>query len=103
MRIPVALAAVGLLPGCVAVITADATRKESRLAIDKVLSAERPDLPAEAGGCVLKAMTLPESVQLGLADNYKAVSAENRALILSYADRPKAAACIAALPAAATE
>jgi hypothetical protein len=91
------------LPGCAGVIVADATRKESRTAIAKVMTAERPAVDsAEAATCVQKAMSLIETTQLGLDGSHKGVSSENRAKILTYAARPDAVACLDALPMAET-
>ncbi len=92
------------LPGCAGVIVADASKKEARAAIAKVMAEERPGIDSVAAGeCVQKAMTLVETVQLGTADNYKSVSPANRENILTYAARPKAAACLDALPVAEAE
>lgn len=99
MRLAPVLLALSFLPGCAGVVAIDATRKESRVAILKTLAAERPGLPDAAADCVLEAMTVAETLKLGLADNSHAISAENRASILSYADRPEAADCIGALSA----
>ena len=89
------------LPGCAGVIVADATRKETRTAIGKVMAVERPNVDsAEAAICVQKAMTLVETTQLGLDGSHKGVSTGNRAKILTYAARPDAVACLDALPVA---
>lgn len=91
------------LPGCAGVIVADATRKETRTAIAKVMVTERPTVDsAEAATCVQKAMSLIETTQLGLDGSHKGVSSENRAKILTYAARPDAVACLDALPMAET-
>jgi uncharacterized protein YceK len=88
-----------LLSGCAGAIMAHATRKESNVAVAKVMAAERPEIDsAGAAACVQKAMTIVEIAKLGTADNFKSVSAENRARVLTYAARPEAAQCIAALP-----
>lgn len=96
------LAAVLVLPGCVGVVAADATRKESLSAISRVLSEQRPDLPPGSAECVFGAMSYYEIGQLGIADNYKTISTENRNKILAYAARPAAQTCIAGLPRAAS-
>jgi hypothetical protein len=94
-----ALIAAMTLPGCAGVVVADATRKESRAAIAKVMEVERPGVDsAEAAVCVQKAMTMVETVQLGTADNYKTVSKASRDAIATYAARPDAVACLDALP-----
>ncbi|MBC7141589.1 MAG: hypothetical protein H5U18_05470 [Rhodobacteraceae bacterium] len=103
MKAPIVLIAVVALtlPGCAGVVMADATRKESRAAIAKVMVEERPGLDSAAAAvCVQKAMTLVEAAKLGTADNYPSVSSENRTAILGYAARPDAAACLDALPVA---
>ena len=88
------------LPGCAGVVVADASRKETRAAIAKVMAEERPGVDsAEAAICVQKAMTMVETVQLGTANNYRAVSPANRARIAEYIARPEAQACLGALPA----
>ncbi|MGB3316579.1 MAG: hypothetical protein WBB85_19440 [Albidovulum sp.] len=98
-RLLTALAFVTSLPGCAGVIVADASKNEARAAIAKVMAEDRPGIDAEAAGkCVQKAMSIVETVQLGTADNYKAVSAANREKIRTYAARPEAVACLDALP-----
>lgn len=98
-RMIAAAALVATLPGCAGVIMADASKNEARAAIARVMAEDRPGIDsAEAGKCVQKAMTIVETVQLGTADNYKAVSSANREKIRTYAARPEAAACINALP-----
>lgn len=97
-RIALALCLVALLPGCAGVVVADATKKESRRLIARVMAAERPDLDsAEAATCVQKAMTLVETAEMGLGD-VSVVSPENDDRIKTYAARPEATACLAALP-----
>ena len=78
------------LPGCAGVVVADASRKEARAAIAKVMAEDRPGVDgAAAAVCVQKAMSIVETVQLGTADNYKAVSSANREKILGYAARTR--------------
>ncbi|SPH24823.1 hypothetical protein DEA8626_03856 [Defluviimonas aquaemixtae] len=103
MKLPIAilLAAAMTLPGCAGVVAADATRKETRALIAKVMAAERPGVDAEAAAvCVQKAMSVVETGTMGLGDT-SVVSAANRDRILEYAQRPDAVACLDAL--AATE
>lgn len=103
MKAPIALIAVVVLtlPGCAGVVMADATQKESRAAIAKVMAEERPGLDSTAAAvCVQKTMTLVETAKLGTADNYPSVSSASRRAILGYAARPDAVACLDALPVA---
>ena len=103
MKAPIVLiAAVAVtLPGCAGVVMADATRKESRVAIAEVMAEERPGQESAAAAvCVQKAMTMLETVKLGTADNYPSVSSASRTAILGYAARPEAVACLDTLPVA---
>ena len=91
------------LPGCAGVIVADASRKEARVAIGKVMAVERPGIDSDAAAiCVQKAMSIVETTRLGLDDSHRGVPAANREKILTYAARPEAMACLDALPVAAT-
>jgi hypothetical protein len=95
------LASALVLPGCAGVIVADASRKETRVAIAKVMVVERPGVDSDAAAiCVQKAMTIVETTRLGLDGSHKGVSKENREKILAYAARPDAVACLDALPVA---
>ena len=101
VRLMSALVATLALPGCAGIIVADASRKEARVAIGKVMAAERPGIDsAEAAVCVQKAMTIIETTRLGLDDSHRGVTAANREKILAYAARPDAQACLDALPPA---
>ncbi|MFZ1728242.1 MAG: hypothetical protein WBO29_15855 [Albidovulum sp.] len=89
------------LPGCAGVIVADASRKEARVTIGKVMAVERPGVDnAEAAICVQKAMSIVETTRLGLDDSHRGVPAANREKVLTYAARPEAATCLDALPVA---
>lgn len=103
-RLGTALIALSLLPGCVGAVVAEGTRQEARTAIAKVMEVERPGIDSAAAAvCVQKAMRIVEIAKLGTADNYPNPSSANRALILQYAARPDAVACIDALPVAAAQ
>lgn len=90
------------LNGCAGVILVDGSRNESRAAIASVLAELRPELDSsKAAVCVQKAMTMTETLKLGTADNHLTVSPENRSAITTYAARPAAVTCLAALASGA--
>ena len=86
------------LNGCAGAILVDGSRNESRAAIASVMAEDHPQIDStKAAVCVQKAMTMMETVRLGTADNHASVSPANRLAIESYAARPSAVACLAAL------
>lgn len=93
--LPVALLT---LNGCVGAIIVDGARNSSRAAIASVMATDKPQVDSAAAAvCVQKAMTMGETLKLGTADNHISVSPANRLAIESYAARPSAVACLAAL------
>ena len=98
--IALALGAMLLLPGCVGVVAYGQTRESARPLIEKIMAEARPDLNGKAAaGCVLKAMTIPETVKLGVSDTTVVTTAAT-AQVLDYARRAEAAECLVALPVA---
>ena len=62
----------------------------------------RPELDSsKAAICVQKAMTMTETLKLGTADNHLTVSPESWSAINTYAARPAAVRCLAALASGA--
>ncbi len=97
----IGLSAVLLLPGCAGVVAYDASRKNAQPLFERVMAEARPDLPSEAAAkCVVRAMTIGETAKYGVMDT-RALNSERRADVLAIAARPKAQACLNALPAQA--
>ena len=100
MRIMVilSLTASTLLSGCVGVVAYGQTRESARPLIEKVMAQARPELDsAAAAKCVLKSVSIPETVALGVSDTTVVTSAA-RTKVQGYAARPKSVACLNALP-----
>ncbi len=89
-----------LLSGCAAagVVIYDGSKKSNRPLVVQTMAEARPDLPSEAAAdCVIKVMTIRETIALGTSDTTRLTSAA-RQTILGYAAREKAVACLASLP-----
>lgn len=91
------------LNGCAGGFIVDGARNASREAVVSVMPTDRPQLDSAATGArVLNATTMGERLNRGTADNHISVSPANRLAIESYATRPEAMACLAALAGAKT-